>query len=123
MVGAAETSTATSATASVPRQRSRNCDRAGQTAAKHGKSSGRLDILLADIKAAATNLYATMRGIGGVIMAVGLGMCGFKIFFQHDTENLKSAMLVIGGGVLIMVAPSIVAAVQGMTSGTTQTFQ
>ena len=76
-----------------------------------------------DIKAAATNLYATMRGIGGVIMAVGLGMCGFKIFFQHDTENLKSAMLVIGGGVLIMVAPSIVAAVQGMTSGTTQTFQ
>ena len=76
-----------------------------------------------DIKAAASNLYATMRAIGGVIMAIGLGMCGFKIFFQHDTEHLKSAMLVIGGGVLIMVAPSIVAAIQGMTSGTTQTFQ
>ena len=76
-----------------------------------------------DIKAAASNLYATMRAIGGVIMAIGLGMCGFKIFFQHDTEHLKSAMLVIAGGVLIMVAPSIVAAIQGMTSGTTQTFQ
>jgi len=76
-----------------------------------------------DIKAAASNLYATMRAIGGVVMAIGLGMCGFKIFFQHDTEHLKSALLVIGGGVLIMVAPSIVAAIQGMTSGTTQTFQ
>ena len=47
-----------------------------------------------DIKAAVSNLYATMRAIGGVIMAIGLGMCGFKIFFQHDTEHLKSAMLV-----------------------------
>jgi len=76
-----------------------------------------------DIKAAATNLYATMRGIGGVVMAIGLSMCGFKVFVQHDTEHLRSAMLVTAGGVLIMVAPSLVSALQSVTSGTTQTFQ
>jgi type IV secretory pathway VirB2 component (pilin) len=76
-----------------------------------------------DIKTAATNLYATMRGIGGVVMAIGLSMCGFKIFVQHDTEHLKSALLVVAGGVLIMVAPSLVSMLQSVTSGTTQTFQ
>ena len=76
----------------------------------------------ADIKTVAVNLYTWMRAMGGAMMAIGLGWCGMKITVQHDTENLKTPILVTVGGLITLLAPSIVALLQGLTSGATQTI-
>ena len=76
----------------------------------------------ADIKAVAVNLYTWMRAMGGAMMAIGLGWCGMKITVQHDTEHLKTPILVTAGGLITLLAPSIVALLQGLTSGAAQTI-
>ncbi len=67
----------------------------------------------AEIKNATVTLYTWLRGLGAGVTVIGIAGAGFKIAVQHDREGMKSFMWVIGGGLIIMLAPSVVAVLQG----------
>lgn len=69
------------------------------------------------IAQAGVALYTWMRGLGAVIMGLGLGGVGLKLMFQHDREGLKPLYYVIGGGLILMLAPSFVQLIQGISGG------
>jgi hypothetical protein len=69
------------------------------------------------ITQAGVQLYTWMRGLGAVAMCIGLGGVGFKLMIQHDREGLKPFFYVIGGGLIMMLAPSIVGLIQGVAGG------
>lgn len=66
-----------------------------------------------EILNATTTLYTWLRRVGAGVCVLGIAGAGFKITFQHDREGMKSFLYVIGGGFIIMLAPSVVAVLQG----------
>ena len=66
-----------------------------------------------EIKNATVSLYSWLRGLGAGVCVIGIAGAGFKIAVQHDREGMKSFIWVIGGGFIIMLAPSVVAVLQG----------
>ena len=62
---------------------------------------------------ATTSLYTWLRRVGAVVCVLGITGAGFKIIVQHDREGMTSFLWVIGGGFIIMLAPAVVAVLQG----------
>ena len=62
-------------------------------------------------------LYTWLRGLGAVIMCIGFAGVGFKLMVAHDREGLKPFYYVIGGGLIMMLGPSIVQLIQGVSGG------
>jgi type IV secretory pathway VirB2 component (pilin) len=67
----------------------------------------------AEIKNATVSLYSWLRGLGAGVCVIGIAGAGFKIAVQHDSDGWKSFLWVICGGCIIMLAPSVVAVLQG----------
>ena len=67
----------------------------------------------AEIKNATVSLYAWLRGLGAAVTVIGIAGAGFKIAVQHDREGMTGFLWVIVGGLIIMLAPSVVAVLQG----------
>jgi type IV secretory pathway VirB2 component (pilin) len=74
-----------------------------------------------EITNATVSLYTWLRGLGAGVTVLGIAGAGFKIVVQHDREGMKSFLMVIGGGLIIMLAPSMVAVIQG-TAGAAATI-
>lgn len=70
-----------------------------------------------EIKNATVSLYTFLRSLGAGVTVLGIAGAGFKIAIQHDREGMKSFFWVIGGGLIIMLAPSVVAVLQGAAGG------
>lgn len=66
------------------------------------------------ITQAGIQLYTWLRGLGAVIMCIGFAGVGFKLMFSHDREGLKPFYYVIGGGLIMMLGPSVVQLLQGV---------
>ena len=62
-------------------------------------------------------LYTWLRGLGAVVMCIGFAGVGFKLMVQHDREGLKPFYYVIGGGLIMMLGPSMVQLIQGISGG------
>lgn len=70
-----------------------------------------------EIKNATVSLYTWIRGLGAGVTVLGIAGAGFKIAVQHDREGMKTFLWVIVGGLIIMLAPSVVAVLQGVAGG------
>jgi predicted membrane channel-forming protein YqfA (hemolysin III family) len=70
-----------------------------------------------EITNAGMELYKWMRGLGAVAMCIGLGGVAFKLMIHHDREGLKPFFYVIGGGLIMMLAPAIVGLIQNVAGG------
>lgn len=69
------------------------------------------------ITQAGVQLYTWLRGLGAVVMVIGFAAVGFKLMVQHDREGLKPFFYVVGGGLIMMLGPSIVSLIQGIAGG------
>lgn len=69
------------------------------------------------ITQAGLQLYTWLRGLGAVIMVIGFAGVGFKLMVQHDRDGLTPFWYVIGGGLIMMLGPSIVQLIQGVAGG------
>ena len=70
-----------------------------------------------DILTAGTSLYTWLRRLGAITTMLGLGWGGIKITVQHDTQHLKAPMFTCLGGIICLLAPSIVNVLLGMAGG------
>jgi hypothetical protein len=75
-----------------------------------------------DILSAGTNLYTWLRRLGAITTMIGLGWGGIKITFQHDTQHLKGPLFTCLGGIICLLAPSIVNVLLGMAGGSAATL-
>ena len=70
-----------------------------------------------DILTAGTSLYTWLRRLGAITTMIGLGWGGIKITVQHDTQHLKAPLFTCLGGIICLLAPSIVNVLLGMAGG------
>ena len=75
----------------------------------------------AQITQAGQALYTWIRGLGAVVLAIGISGAGFQMAVAHDKEAMKKFFYVILGGLIVFLAPSFVALVQGV-AGNAQTI-
>ena len=66
------------------------------------------------INQAGQALYSWIRSIGAVILAIGISGAGFQMAVAHDREAMKKFFYVILGGLIVFLAPSFVALIQGV---------
>ena len=64
-------------------------------------------------------LYTWIRGIGAIVLAIGISGAGFQMAVAHDKEAMKKFFYVILGGLIVFLAPSFVALVQGVAGNAT----
>lgn len=69
------------------------------------------------ITQAGIQLYSWIRGLGAVVMVLGLAGVGIKLMITHDREGLTPFFYVVLGGLVIMLSPSIVGLIQGVAGG------
>ena len=67
-----------------------------------------------DILTAGISIYTWLRRLGIATTLIGLGWGGIKITVQHDTQHLKGPMFTALGGVICLMAPSIVNLIAGI---------
>ncbi|MBU6430601.1 MAG: hypothetical protein KGR26_16400, partial [Cyanobacteria bacterium REEB65] len=64
------------------------------------------------------NVYGWERVVGGGFCAIGAGGLFIKIAIQHDTRDLGKLWLCLGGGVGLLMVPSILSMMFTAASGT-----
>jgi type IV secretory pathway VirB2 component (pilin) len=67
------------------------------------------------ITQAAQSMYTYVRALGAAVTTLGLAGVAFKLMVQHDREGLAPMMYVIGGGMIMLLAPTLVGLMQGWT--------
>lgn len=68
------------------------------------------------ITQAGVQLYTWIRGAGAVVTCLGLAFGGFR-FAMGDHEAAGKCWKVVIGGLLIMLAPAVIAVLQGVAGG------